>query len=217
MSTKERYEKRRLEVSEAAWQVIVEEGLDQASVRAVAQRLGCSTGVVMHYFRTMDELMLLALDRVVTKHVAQTRQAVEGYEGVERLVRLLCTAMPTDAKAEIGWRIWLAFLGHAVGHPKLMTAHRRRYKGLRETLVGELKDLRARKLLRPGLDLRFEANALLALVDGASIGRVIDQKQIPSRDLHRFVRRYVEGLLIRESTSDLPAPTASRGSENNDG
>lgn len=202
MTVEERHKKRRLEVSEAAWQVIVEEGLDRASVRAVARKLGLTTGVVMHYFRSMDELMLLALDRLLTKHISQTRQAVEGYEGVERLVRLLCTAMPTDAKAEIGWRIWLAFLGHAVGHPKLMSEHRRRYKDLREIVIRELKDLRGRKLLRPDLDLRFETNALLALVDGISISRVIDRKQVRSQDLHRFVRQYVEGLLTRTGAKD---------------
>jgi AcrR family transcriptional regulator len=197
MSITERYEKRRLEVSDAAWRTIVEEGLDRTSVRAVAQRLGCSTGVVMHYFRNMDELMLLALERVVTKHIALTRKETEGYEGVERLVRILCTAMPTDAKAAIGWRIWLAFLGHAVGHPKLMTAHRRRYKDLREFLTRELGDLQAQGLLRPGLDLRFEVSILISLVDGASIGSIIDPKQVRPQDLHRIVRRYVEGLLAR--------------------
>jgi AcrR family transcriptional regulator len=42
---------RRLDVSEAAWRVIAREGLDRTSLRAIAQELGCTTGVVTHYFR----------------------------------------------------------------------------------------------------------------------------------------------------------------------
>jgi len=213
MTIKERHEQRRLEVSEAAWQVILEEGLDRASVRAVAEKLGCSTGVVMHYFRSMDELMLLALDRVVSRHIAQTRRAVVGFQGLERLVRLLCTAVPTDAKTETGWRIWLAFLGHAVGHPKLMAEHRRRYRDLRRIVLKELSDLRRRKLLLPGLDLRFEANALLALVDGISIHRIIDPDQVRSQDVQRLVRQYVHGLLAGVSTSKSHSSTSLKGSQ----
>jgi AcrR family transcriptional regulator len=42
---------RRIEVAKAAWQVIIREGLDRTSMRAIAQELGSSTGVVTHYFR----------------------------------------------------------------------------------------------------------------------------------------------------------------------
>lgn len=34
---------RRFEVSEAAWRVIVREGLDRTSMRAIARELGCTT------------------------------------------------------------------------------------------------------------------------------------------------------------------------------
>ena len=53
---------RRIEVSEAAWKVIVREGLDRTSMRAIARELDCTTGVVTHYFRDKQELILFALN-----------------------------------------------------------------------------------------------------------------------------------------------------------
>ncbi len=57
------YDDRRLEVAQAAWRVIVREGLDRTSMRAIAQELGSSTGVVTHYFRDKEELILFALEQ----------------------------------------------------------------------------------------------------------------------------------------------------------
>lgn len=58
------YDDRRIKVAQAAWRVIVREGLDRASMRAIAQELGSSTGVVTHYFRDKEELILFALEQV---------------------------------------------------------------------------------------------------------------------------------------------------------
>ena len=55
------YDDRRIEVAKAAWQVIIREGLDRTSMRAIAQELGSSTGVVTHYFRDKEDLILFAL------------------------------------------------------------------------------------------------------------------------------------------------------------
>jgi len=194
LPVKQKQERRRKEVSDAAWRVILREGLDRTSVRAIAQELGCTTGVVMHYFRTKDELMLFALDRVLARSTSQLSSSIETYEGLERLERLLMKSLPRDAKSEIGWKIWIAFLGHAVGHPKLMAEHRNRYAQLRDFIIRELKELRSRSFLRPDVNLRLEANALIALVDGVSIGMVIDRSQIDVKGAQRLIRRYIEQL-----------------------
>ena len=187
-------EKRRKEVSDAAWRVILREGLDRTSVRAIAQELGCTTGVVMHYFRTKDELMLFALDRVLARSANQLKSSIESYEGFERLERVFIKSLPEDSKSEVGWKIWLAFLGHAVGHPKLMAEHRHRYANLRDFVVRELKELRGKGILRSDVNLRLEASALIALVDGVSIGMVIDRRQIDLSEARKLIRRYIEQL-----------------------
>lgn len=56
------YDDRRIEVAQAAWRVLVREELDCTSMRAIAQELGSFTGVVTHYFRDKEELILFALE-----------------------------------------------------------------------------------------------------------------------------------------------------------
>ncbi|NES43712.1 TetR/AcrR family transcriptional regulator, partial [Moorena sp. SIO2C4] len=89
---------RRLEVSEAAWRVIVREGLDRTSMRAIAQELGCTTGVVTHHFRDKQELILFALNQVTQRLQKTMQAATEHARGVDRLVEMLSAFLPLETE-----------------------------------------------------------------------------------------------------------------------
>lgn len=188
---------RRVEVSDAAWRVIVRDGLDRTSMRAIAQELGSTTGVVTHYFRDKDELMLFALDRVIAQTITHMQASAEGYTGLERLERMLLTALPLKPGDETEWQIWVAFLGYAIGRERLMAEHRRRYADLRQLVLKELQALQAVQLIRADLDLNLEANALVALADGIGTGFVIDPTHFTPESQQFLVRRYISGLSNR--------------------
>ncbi|KAB8315950.1 TetR family transcriptional regulator [Tolypothrix campylonemoides VB511288] len=189
------YSDRRVEVTEAAWRVIVREGLDRTSMRAIAQELGSSTGVVTHYFRDKDELMLFALERVFEKLFKDMEASAQGRQGLERLEQIILAALPTSAEGVPGWQVWIAFLGYAIGRENLVQEHRKRYDSLYQMICQELADLQAAKLIRDDLDLTLEANALIALVDGIGTGVVINPKQFLKEQQQYLVRRYLNTLL----------------------
>lgn len=189
------YGDRRLEVTEAAWRVIVREGLDRASMRAIAQELGSSTGVVTHYFRDKDELMLFALERVFEKLSRDMEAAVKGREGLDRLEQMILAALPTSAEEIPGWQVWIAFLGYAIGREKLVQEHQKRYSALYQLIRQELAKLQTDRLIRADLDLAQEANALIALVDGIGTGVVINPEKFPAQQQQFLVRRYLNAVL----------------------
>ncbi|WP_299404185.1 TetR/AcrR family transcriptional regulator [Acaryochloris sp. IP29b_bin.148] len=190
------YQDRRLEVSEAAWQVIVREGLDRTSMRAIAQEMGCTTGVVTHYFRDKQELILFALNQVTERLNTAIAQASESVSGAERLVFMLSAFLPCDVEQKDTLRVWLAFLGYAVGRENLMTEHQRSATRLRAVLVNELKTLQTAHLLRHDVDPTLEANALLALVNGLSLDSLIQANCLTIDQQKQAIQRYVDGLLI---------------------
>ena len=185
---------RRLEVTEAAWRVIIREGLDRTSMRAIAKELGSSTGVVTHYFRDKDELMLFALERVFENLLEDMKSAVKDRQGIERLEQMLLAALPSENSGVPGWRVWVAFLGYAIGREKLIQEHQKRYDYLRQIIHQELADLQAAKLIRVDIDPTFETNALIALVDGIGVGIVINAKF--NREQQKYlVQRHIKSLL----------------------
>lgn len=189
------YSDRRIEVTEAAWRVIVREGLDRTSMRAIAQELGASTGVVTHYFRDKDELTLFALERVFANLLEDIKTYTDGRQGIERLEQMIFSVLPFEARGIPGWQVWLAFLGYAIGRENLIQEHRKRYKLLREIIHQELTDLQAARLIRDDLDLMLEANALIALVDGIGTSIIINPEHFHPDEQRYLVQRHIKTLL----------------------
>lgn len=186
---------RRLEVSEAAWRVIVREGLDRTSLRAIAQELSCTTGVVTHYFRDKQELILFALNQVTQSLLqamqAESSQALE----VERLVNMMSAFLPLDGERQAILQVWLAFLGYAVGRDSLMAEHQRSAAQLRQVIIQELQALHSAKLIREDVDLELEANTLLAFVNGISLDSLIQAHPLSPEQQQQAIRRYIDALL----------------------
>lgn len=189
------YDDRRIEVAKAAWRVIVREGLDRASMRAIAQELGSSTGVVTHYFRDKEELTLFALEQVFENVLEDMKTCAEGRQGIDRLAQMIFVALPLEEIDKADWKVWVAFLGYSIGRERLVQEHRKRYDFLRQIICQELADLQKALLIRADLDLTLEANALIALVDGIGTGVVICPEQFSADQQQYLVRRHINALL----------------------
>jgi AcrR family transcriptional regulator len=186
---------RRIEVANAAWRVIVREGLDRTSMRAIAQELGSSTGVVTHYFRDKEALILFALERVFEHVLVEMQTAAQGKTGIEALEQMICTALPLEMSDKDDWKVWVAFLGYSIGREHLVIEHRKRYDLLRQFISQELTNLQTANLIRADIDVTLEANALIALVDGIGTGVVIYPGQFSAQQQQYLVRRHISSLL----------------------
>lgn len=189
------YDARRIEVTKAAWRVIVREGLDRASMRAIAQELGSSTGVVTHYFRDKEELTLFALEQVFENVLQDMKTSAEGRQGIDRLAQMIFVALPLEDIDKADWKVWVAFLGYSIGRDRLVQEHRKRYDFLRQIICQELADLQKALLIRADLDLTLEANALIALVDGIGTSVVICPEQFSADQQKYLVRRHINAIL----------------------
>ena len=187
---------RRIEVSAAAWRVIVREGLDRTSIRAIAKELNCTTGVVTHYFRDKQELILFALNQVTENLTQAMAEAAEQPLGIERLVEMLCTFLPLDSKRQEILKVWVAFLGYAVGRESLMVEHQTSAGQLREVIMQELLALQSAKIIREDIDTGMEANALLALVNGIALDSLIQKKCLDPKQQKMVIRRYFNEITI---------------------
>ena len=185
---------RRREVVSAAWQVIVREGLDRTSLRAIAQEMNATTGVVTHYFRNKQDLILFALHQVTERLQVLMAEAIANTSGTERLVAILSSFLPLDRDRQEILQVWIAFLGYAVGRSELMAEHQRSAASLRKLLIQELQALHAKGAIHPDLNLESEANVLLALGNGLSLDTFIQGQPLTPEQQEAAIRRYVQTL-----------------------
>lgn len=191
---------RRLEVSEAAWRVIVREGLDRTSMRAIAQEMGCTTGVVTHYFRNKQELILFALHQVTERLQVKMSEAIAPLTAIDELdnpdqfVAMLMSFLPLDRERQEILKVWVAFLGYAVGRAELMANHQQSAGQLRSLIIQALTALQSKGHIRADIQPEIESNAILALVNGVSLDSLIQSKCLKAEQQEAIIRDYVSHL-----------------------
>ncbi len=161
-------QERRARLADAVWRVVARDGVDQASVRRVADEAGLSPGSLRHYFTSQAELLGFALDLVgarLAEDLATARRDAS-LDPVARVTAMVEEMLPLDEARRLECQVWLAFSARSLVDPALA-----RVQGDVDRRLGEAFDIMIAVLadggvLRPGVDPDIESERLYALVDG---------------------------------------------------
>jgi len=115
-------EQRRRQLVEAVWALAVRGGIEQVTLRKVADEAGVSMGHVQHYYASMQALISDALDRAVRAVNANIENAISAVDdaGPEAVLRACLHALisPDEESARL-MRFSLAVAGRAVSDPTM--------------------------------------------------------------------------------------------------
>lgn len=164
-------EERRRQVSEAAWRVLVRDGLEALSVRNVAAEAGLPQSSLRYTFPTVASVR----ERAVALVVERLRARVDAIDGTgpawarDALAQLL----PLDAERRTEMEVYLALGTAAMTDPALREAHRAAQDGVRDVCT------RALGALTGHAPETAVVRELHALVDGLALHVV---RQDPDAD-----------------------------------
>jgi AcrR family transcriptional regulator len=115
---------RRDAIVQAALDVMVRKGMAETTVRDVAEAMGTSSGLIHHYFASMDDLLAAAFARAAQQDLAATREAMAR---CPRAVPRLASFFVTYARAEQDWafQLWLDAWAEAARRPAVQETSRR--------------------------------------------------------------------------------------------
>ncbi|NLU80036.1 TetR family transcriptional regulator [Micromonospora sp. HNM0581] len=166
-------------LSAATWSVLAERGLPGLTLRAVAERAGCTTGMVLHTFADKQALLVHAREllhrRTGRRADAAQATAADPVEALRAV--LLQAASPTEEKREEA-RVWVGFLAAALADPVLADLHRD-YNRRFVTRVRELVRA-ARPDWRP-VQVTDTATSLVAVVEGLNALACLDPETYDER------------------------------------
>jgi AcrR family transcriptional regulator len=188
------HEARRRDFIEAAYATIIEEGLDNTTVRGVAKKAGYTTGALVHYFRDKDELIRAALNQFGDELRARMVEAHQQQAGRAALRATLIEALPTDKRSAMSWRVWLALWYHSEGNAGMRDEQRSRYKEWIGRISQMLEESRSSGELDEQLDTTVEARAIVAFVDGLGVQYLMSGQRFPRKRLIGMVDSYLNRL-----------------------
>ncbi|MEU7739958.1 TetR/AcrR family transcriptional regulator [Nonomuraea sp. NPDC049158] len=188
------HDERRREVLSAASRVIVRDGIDAATTRAIAKEAGYSNGVLAHYFADKDEILLSALRQSHQRIRERLTRKIEGATGLAALRELLLDNLPLDAERTQETRLEVSFWSRSLASERLAEVQRAEAAELRGAVRTLLGEARAAGELTTDENLDDITERLLALVDGLSLHLLLYPGRLGRVDLERLMLSALDHL-----------------------
>jgi AcrR family transcriptional regulator len=192
-----RLTRRRLEILEAAADVIRERGLCDTRIADVARRAGTSAALVLYYFDSKDRLLTEALTHAEDRFYLQTFHELTGLEEArQRMLHLIDRSLPgrdTIGETLGDWQLWFELWSRALRDPQVAQKREALDRRWRGTIAQIVRDGQAADEFDP-VDADDFALRLASLIDGLAIQTILnDREATPER-----VRRAALDLAERE-------------------
>ncbi|MFD9704296.1 TetR/AcrR family transcriptional regulator [Lentzea sp. NPDC059081] len=163
------HEERRRELAEAVWRIVRRDGIDHASVRAVAAESGWSSGSLRHYFPTQDALLGFAMELAYRRFLARLEK-IDTSAGNQALLRAFAhELLALDEERRLEAAVLLSFLPRAMVEPSLHDLERYGTRELYGEVARVLVAAQEAGELREGVAPQKAARRLIVLIDGLNI------------------------------------------------
>ncbi|MER5932126.1 TetR/AcrR family transcriptional regulator [Streptomyces sp. NPDC002054] len=178
------HDERRLQVAAAVRRLIAAEGLTGVTVARTAAEAGISVGLVQHYFRNKDEMLLFTyghvLERIEHRVTALIARSESIGTRIEHIVLdALSESMPLDDERRQEWRVALAFTGRAADEPRLSEVKVAALNRTRALLVQALTNAKECGEVAPETDSAREAARIAAYAEGLTAHLYADPAGMP--------------------------------------
>ncbi|GAA0967220.1 TetR/AcrR family transcriptional regulator [Acrocarpospora macrocephala] len=167
------HEERRQEVVAAARRIILRDGIEAATTRAIAKEAGYSNGVLTHYFTDKDDILLSALQSSHRRITARLTAKLAGRTGLTALREVLLDNLPLDEERVQETGLEIGFWARSISSPALLQVQREEAADLRRLIRTLLQSARDTGELTTQDNLDDITERLLALVDGLSVHRLL--------------------------------------------
>jgi AcrR family transcriptional regulator len=175
---------RRETIVAAALAVARRKGLAATTVRDVAAEMGTSSGLVHHYFESMDDVLAAAFAQVAEADLARSAAEMAAADGpVGALAAFFRTYAPADA--DWAFQLWLDAWAEAARRPAIQATSRRlnlAWQALLEKTIEEGVAAGRFAAADPGA----AAWRILSLVDGLALQVVAHGTTIGRDDVERW-------------------------------
>lgn len=172
----------------AVQKILINQGIEDVTIRNVATTAGVSIGAVQHHHRTKDELLLAAMDKVSEDVVARVTAAFSAEapprDNLDAVCRILGGVDDASRSASV---IWLAYASKAATSEAVARSHRESWWVMEHALTGLLQEV------DPGLG-PDDAAMLMAVLDGVAISRATETDRMPPERAQHLIDRFLARL-----------------------
>ncbi len=184
---------RRETIVDAALSVALVKGLASTTVRDVAAEMGTSSGLIHHYFASMDDVLAAAFERVARQDLTVSAELVARAASPLTALRSFFRSY-TPADKDWAFQLWLDAWAEAARRPAVQATSRRLNLAWQELVAGIIRDGVADGSFRCA-DPSAAAWRILSLLDGLALQVVAHGTTISRTDVDAWATGAAEAEL----------------------
>lgn len=167
------HDQRRQEIAEAAARLIAANGMTALTTRALARTMGCSIGVLSHYFAGKAGIVTAAFSWASARIEQRLAHALARGVSVDRLLPLIEAALPHDEQSRIEWAVRLQLWSHAGSESEAAGVLRADMERNRAVLTGAVEELQRQGEVRQDIEAENAAQMLIDLLHGMGFAALL--------------------------------------------
>lgn len=188
----------------AVWRVIERDGIERATVRAIAKEAGYSAGVLVHYFADKEDILTSALRLSHERIRARWADKLKGRSGLDALRELVLDNLPLDEERRLETRLEVSYWARALSNDDVLNVQRRESRELHHRVHGLVREAQQRAELSARYPVEKITEQLMALIDGLSLHALLDSGRV-SNELQVQLIDQTLAALMRDPP---PEPTS---------
>jgi AcrR family transcriptional regulator len=173
MARKSKIDIRKPEILEHFYQVMAEEGFEGASIAKIAEHMGVHPSLLIHYFKTKDEMVVELVEFIIDKYENTFLPSITLIEDPERRFDVfLSTIFGLEWERLVDYRVYLGCLYLSMNNERIKERFRKMYERFRVLLIEEITFYRDKGIItveEPGK----MAEIIISLVEGVNFYGII--------------------------------------------
>lgn len=162
------HDSRREEVAAAAAKLIAEKGMEGLTTRALAKAMGCSIGVLSHYFSSKDEIVLAAFNWADSNIDRRMEAILAENPTLDAFIPVIRAGLPLTPESDIEWRVRFNLYSHTLTSSEGLIRQQEKLQGFRSLLNELIAGLQERGEIRGGISSEEITSVAFDLCIGAA-------------------------------------------------
>lgn len=200
------HNERRKQICDVLLDIVSEAGISAATIREVADRSPWSTGVIGHYFKNRQDLLLGGLRRAAEILAEHNTRVINTLEGIAALEQILEGSIPLDKRRLALCRIFFFFYAEGMTEADLRQELESYLVGWRKSATRAIRQAQAHGDLPLDLEPKRVAADLVGLADGLSIHSLLDPRVMVQLREQSPVRYWIRRLAATAPLDDKGEP-----------
>jgi AcrR family transcriptional regulator len=189
---------RKRQITGAAYEIIAEKGYYNFTMMDIAKRAGVSSGLIHHYFKDKENMLVTLLREMQQSVRISTEKAIEEVPGPKEKLEVFMDRAFDLAEAQREYLyVTYDFLTQIKFNERMKRIMSKLYRGYRETMVEILREGKAQGIFKD-VDEHYTASLFISIMLGIELQYVIDSTAFFYREYTNKIKSYIFDLVLKK-------------------